>query len=95
MDNSWKTTAVENLAETIKSLNTTDELCSFLRDLLTKEELFQASLRWQAVLLLKDEIPYREIAQKTGLSTTTVARISFWLQNGEGGYKAALSRFQK
>ena len=35
---------------------------------------------------------YQDIAQKTGLSTTTVTRIAHWLKHGEGGYKTALKK---
>ncbi len=33
-----------------------------------------------------------EIVSKTGLSSTTVARISKWLKKGMGGYKLMLAR---
>ena len=37
-------------------------------------------------------LPYLEIAQRTGASTTTVTRVAHWLRHGEGGYRLALDR---
>jgi uncharacterized protein YerC len=41
---------------------------------------------------LELELPYVEIAERTGASTTTVTRVAHWLKHGEGGYRVALSR---
>jgi uncharacterized protein YerC len=34
---------------------------------------------------------YRQIAELTGASTTTVTRVARFLQNGEGGYQRLLT----
>ena len=65
-------------------------MLNFLRDLCTLEELEELSARWEAVQLIAKRMPYRDVAEKTGLSTTTVTRIAHWLYHGEDGYKAAL-----
>lgn len=88
----WKTTEFKNLATAFTSLTDPKDVQNFLRDLCTLEELEEMSKRWAAVRLLEAEIPYRLIAEKTGLSTTTVTRIAHWLNNGEGGYQAALQK---
>jgi uncharacterized protein YerC len=41
---------------------------------------------------LEKGLPYLEIAERTGASTTTVTRVAHWLRHGEGGYRAALDR---
>ena len=40
-------------------------------------------------------LPYVEIAQRTGASTTTVTRVAHWLRHGEGGYRLALDRLKE
>jgi len=48
--------------------------------------------RWQVARLLEQGLPYLEIAERTGASTTTVTRVAHWLRHGEGGYRRALDR---
>ena len=48
--------------------------------------------RWAVARLLERGLPYLEIAERTGASTTTVTRVAHWLKHGEGGYRAALDR---
>lgn len=91
----WKTKKLKNLADIATSFKTQAGMLNFLRDLCTLEELEEMSKRWEAVTLIEKGIPYREIAKKTGLSTTTVTRISHWLHNGEGGYAEALQKMKK
>jgi TrpR-related protein YerC/YecD len=50
------------------------------------------SSRWMVVRLLVDGIPYREINERTGVSTATITRINQWLQHGTGGYRSMLER---
>lgn len=80
------------LVTAILALQNEDEARRFLRDLLTENELKEFENRWQAVQLLADSISYNEIIKKTGLSSTTVARIAKWLNDGTGGYRLILQR---
>ncbi len=66
-----------------------------MRDLCTRKELEEMSHRWEAVKLLDQGIPYREISDRTGLSTATITRINQWLQHGTGGYRAMLSKIEE
>lgn len=91
----WKTKATAELFNAILKLQTRKEAEAFFRDLLTLKEIDEISRRWQAVLLLDKGLPYREIAAKTGHSTTTVARIAHWLNHGEGGYRMMVWRVRK
>jgi len=63
--------------------------------LLTVKEIQEAAKRWQAVLLLDQGKSYRQVAEITGHSTTTVARIAHWLKYGKGGYQLMLKRLSK
>ena len=83
---------MEDLFEAITSLEGTDEVERFLRDLCTLSELEAMAHRWEVVKLLDEGLPYQEIARRTGASTTTVTRVAHWLRHGEGGYRTALDR---
>jgi len=44
--------------------------------------------------MVKNNIPYREISDKTGSSTATVTRVAHWLHHGMGGYDLVLDRMK-
>jgi TrpR-related protein YerC/YecD len=83
---------MRDLFRAINSLKTEEETEAFFRDLCTLSELEAMAHRWQVARFLELELPYVEIAEKTGASTTTVTRVAHWLKHGEGGYQVALSR---
>ncbi len=80
------------LFQAILTLSSVKESEAFFRDLCTVEEIKDMSDRWQVVLLLQKGLSYRVIAEKLNTSTTTVARVAFWLENGRGGYKNMLKK---
>jgi len=88
----WDNVRSKALFTAILELKTLGEAKRFFRDLLTDEEIVEIAKRWQVAQLLDAEMPYLEIQKKTGLSSTTVARISKWLNNGMGGYRLMLKR---
>lgn len=83
----------DDLLRAIVSLESVEEARAFLRDLLTENELKEFGLRWKVARMLYDGVPYTVIEKDTGLSSTTIARISKWLHNGKGGYLRLLRRF--
>jgi TrpR-related protein YerC/YecD len=83
---------LNDLYTAIVSLKTIGEAKIFFRDLCTMEELRAMTERWQIVKLLKQGLPYREIATRLKVSTTTVSRVAFWLNNGTGGYNLIFNR---
>jgi TrpR-related protein YerC/YecD len=89
-EDDWQTTETDELIDRIVSLQDAVQGAAFLRDLCTRKELDEMSRRWQAVKLLDQSIPYREISERTGLSTATITRINQWLQHGTGGYRSML-----
>jgi uncharacterized protein YerC len=48
--------------------------------------------RWRVVPYLLDEVPYREIHERTAVSITTIGRVARFLNQGNGGYLAAAAR---
>ncbi|HZT91393.1 MAG TPA: YerC/YecD family TrpR-related protein [Gaiellaceae bacterium] len=88
----WETKEMRALFEAILSLETRRDVERFFRDLCTISELEAMAHRWQVARLLAQGLPYLEIAERTGASTTTVTRVAHWLRHGEGGYRVALER---
>ena len=83
---------VKELFEVIVHLEDPEECARFFRDLCTLTELKAMAERWQVVQLVSEDIPYREISERTGASTATITRIARWLKYGEGGYRFMLER---
>jgi TrpR-related protein YerC/YecD len=92
MVNKWDNLETQELFKAILALKNSSEAKRFFRDLLTEAELIEFSNRWKAARMLEKNIPYSMISEKTGLSSTTIARISKWLNNGMNGYKLILNR---
>ncbi len=88
----WNSYQNKRLIEAVLALNTSNEAKRFLRDLMTEGEIEEFAKRLQAAELLTQKVPYSVIEKKTGLSSTTVARVSKWLNGKEGGYKTIISR---
>jgi TrpR-related protein YerC/YecD len=88
----WRTKEMRELFDAILALETRAEVEAFFRDLCTLSELEAMAHRWQVARLLERGLPYLEISERTGASTTTVTRVAHWLRHGEGGYRAALDR---
>ena len=82
----------KSLFEAIACLESFDEVQAFFKDLLTEVELRELSARWTAARMLSRGEPYSKIIEATGLSSTTVARVSKWLGKGAGGYRLVLGR---
>ena len=83
------------LFEAILKLKNKEEAAKFFRDLLTIGEIKEFSNRWQAAKLLSQGLSYAEVAKRAKMSTTTVARVAYWLKHGLGGYRLILKRSGK
>jgi len=88
----WKNPENTELVNAILALKTPDETRRFLRDLMTEKEIEEFSNRLKTAKLLLENKPYSFIEKQTGLSSTTIARVSKWLNGKEGGYKTIISR---
>jgi TrpR-related protein YerC/YecD len=80
----------KSLCEAILSCKNEADLASFLRDIGTLSELQAWSERLEVAKQIARGLSYREIATKTGASTTTVTRVAKFIENGEGGYRKVL-----
>ena len=75
--------ASDALFRAMLTLETVEECEVFFRDLCTLSELHALTERWQVVLRLQEGLPYRTIAEQTGVSTATITRVAYWLQHGK------------
>lgn len=86
----WQSETALQLAEALVTIDSQQTMQDFLRDVMTEKEIAEISARLEAARMLQAGIKYTDIVTKTKLSSRTVARISSWLRNGQGGYQAAL-----
>lgn len=86
----WYTEDVRALLQAIRTLKTQEQTKRFFRDLLTQAELEEFARRWKVARLLDEGVTYASIEQRTGMSSTTIARIAKWLNEGMGGYHHVL-----
>lgn len=94
MEPQLKTKAAEKLYKVLAEIDKSEEMAAFLRDVLTLEEIEEASRRLLAASLLQKGKSIRDIAKEIGVSTTTVVRINYWLHHGMGGYRLALEKLK-
>jgi len=91
----WINPDSDDLFKAILSLKNINEARKFFRDLLTEKEILEFSKRWKAARMLRQKIPYTKIESETGLSSTTIARVHWWLKKGMGGYRLILKRLER
>jgi TrpR-related protein YerC/YecD len=88
----WRDDSVDELVRALGLLRSDEERVAFLRDLCTLSEIQAMAHRLAAARLVDRGMPYAEVAERVGGSTTTVTRVAHWLRHGESGYRAALDR---
>lgn len=93
--NVWSDATASQLAEVLSALSSPVEMKAFLRDVMTEKEIVEISARLKAARMLRSGKKYTDIVADTKLSSRTIARISDWLQNGDGGYDTALQLLEK
>ncbi len=91
----WKNKDSMVLFKAVLSLKTTTEAEAFFRDLMTPQEIETFSERLKVAVMLTKGVSYREIYDKTGVSTATITRVNQWLERGMGGYKLTISRLKR
>jgi len=83
---------IDALYEAILLLQSPPEARQFFRDLLTETEIREFAERWKVAQMIMDGTPYTTIIGRTGLSSTTVARVARWVKRGTGGYRLVRRR---
>lgn len=91
----WDNNQNKRLINAVLTLGTPDEARRFLRDLMTQKEIEEFAKRLQAAEMLTAKTPYSVIERETGLSSTTVARVSKWLGGKGGGYRTIINKLHR
>ena len=85
-----RTPEVEDLLEVLAAIDDKDTLFALMEDVFTIREIRESSQRLSVARMLDEGNSYAKIAEATGASATTIARVSKCLSYGSGGYRAAL-----
>lgn len=80
----------DNFYKAILSLKNENACRRFFEDICTPKELKDFGDRLKVAELLVEGKTYEKITEKTGMSSTTIARINRALVHGEGGYLEVL-----
>ena len=83
---------INELFETILSLNTIEDCDALFADLCTFKEIEQMSQRIRAARLLLDGKTYSEVITDTDISSATLSRVSRCIKHGSGGYKKFIAK---
>ncbi len=84
--------SAQDLFAAFAKLETAAEAQAFFEDLCTPAEIEAMNDRWRVIPLIKQNIPYRQIHEETGVSVTTIGRVARCLHLGQGGYDLLYSR---
>ena len=95
MQNTKKKNELKPLYDAILALKNRGEVAAFMRDLCTRAELDAFAERYAVARALAKDISYRDTADITGASVTTVSRVAHWLHHGQGGYRTVIQRLKK
>jgi TrpR-related protein YerC/YecD len=79
MDNKELKNIFSQITEYLSLESDKDRLFSFLRDLLSEKEIIEFSKRFEVAKMLNEKKSYKEIEDKTKMSSTTIARVSKFL----------------
>jgi TrpR-related protein YerC/YecD len=86
----------DGLCDALLTAGNREDMRRLLRDLCTPAEIRTLAERWHvARLLAETNLPYREIHERTGVSTTTIVRVGRFLrQEPNQGYRRAIDRLR-
>jgi TrpR-related protein YerC/YecD len=85
---------IQNLLSAFIEVEGLDEIKEFLNDLCSVDELKEFANRWLVAKLLSNKVPYIQITEQTGMSSTTIARISKCLNRENSGYRTILNKIK-
>ena len=92
MNHVMQSEPVRELIQAILMLKPEQEVENYLMDICTVNEIATLAQRQQVAFLLRDNLTYNEIEEKTGASTATISRVKRSLVQGGAGYEAAHKR---
>ena len=84
-NNQWN-----DIITVLSQMDSRADISDFLKDIMTPKELVEFTNRFQVAKMLDEKITYTQIEKQTGMSSTTIARVSKFLTGNNSGYKKAL-----
>jgi len=87
-----KNEATEVLVNSLLAVENAEECYRLLEDMCTVNEMLAMSQRLEVARMLRANVTYHEIVEKTGASTATISRVNRCLNYGSGGYRLVLQR---
>ncbi len=79
----------------VAMLKNREEVKSFLKDLLTLSEVVMVSRRIEIAKMLLEGFTPLEIKGKLKVGLSTIAHVERWLNQGFGGYKKIIERYNE
>lgn len=95
MSNKIKEEIISSLCWLIANFNSEKEVYKFLDDFLSKTEKLMLAKRLAIALMIEKGYSYFEIRDTLKVSTSTILRISHWLDKSGEGYKIGISKLRK
>ncbi len=78
----------------LAKIDSKDDIYNFMRDLLSENEMIEISNRFNVAKMLNNKLSYKKIEEITWMSSTTIARISKFLNSDNSWYNNAISILQ-
>lgn len=82
---------LDNVLVVLSRIDSKERIWEFLLDLMTDKEILEFARRFDVAKMLDQGISYTRIEKKTGMSSTTIAKISKSLNSDNLGYKNAIN----
>lgn len=97
VDENTQDARLKALARAFRRLKSEAEVRAFLVDLCTPAEIRALGERWHVARMLdREQLSYRDISSKTGVSTTTIGRVARFLNDEpHQGYRTVLDRTER
>ena len=95
MGKTIRTKAVKEMFDAILTLEEEEECYKFFEDVWTVNEVLSLAQRFEVAKMLTQGHTYMEVAEQTGASTATIARVNRSLNYGGEGYEMVFARLRE
>lgn len=95
MGKTIRTKAVKEMFDAILTLEEEEECYKFFEDVCTVNEVLSLAQRFEVAKMLPQGHTYMEVAEQTGASTATIARVNRSLNYGGEGYEMVFARLRE
>ena len=95
MGKTIRTKAVKEMFDAILTLEEEEECYKFFDDVCTVNEVLSLAQRFEVAKMLTQGHTYMEVAEQTGASTATIARVNRSLNYGGEGYEMVFARLRE